>query len=231
MFCPKCGNQLPDGSAFCGQCGAKLQAPAAGGPVAPRAAGCAGAHATTAPSGGGVRPTAIAAAVLAAVAVIVSLLSWFEVYPGYTSVTSYVDQAASFLGVGTSSSLAFSETYAPWALPGFAGTFGEYASLYGSLGGSGASGVTVLVALLSWVCAALWLASAVLLVWGTVAALTGRGRVPMVVGAVAAVLCWLAFLVFSNMASQMGDATAMPVVFVLAAIAAGVCSIAAGKKA
>lgn len=27
MFCPKCGNQLPDGAAFCPKCGARLTAP------------------------------------------------------------------------------------------------------------------------------------------------------------------------------------------------------------
>lgn len=32
MFCPHCGNQLPDGSRFCGKCGAQL-----GGPAAPAA--------------------------------------------------------------------------------------------------------------------------------------------------------------------------------------------------
>lgn len=43
MFCPKCGNQLPDGSAFCSKCGAKLgdraaAAPAGTVPPASRAA-------------------------------------------------------------------------------------------------------------------------------------------------------------------------------------------------
>ena len=31
MFCPKCGNRLPDGSAFCGKCGTRLAAPAGAG--------------------------------------------------------------------------------------------------------------------------------------------------------------------------------------------------------
>ena len=26
MFCPKCGNQVPDGAAFCNACGNKLEA-------------------------------------------------------------------------------------------------------------------------------------------------------------------------------------------------------------
>ncbi|WP_455136446.1 zinc-ribbon domain-containing protein [Thermophilibacter sp.] len=37
MFCPNCGNQLPDGSRFCPSCGAAVGAtePAAGGPATP----------------------------------------------------------------------------------------------------------------------------------------------------------------------------------------------------
>lgn len=36
MFCPNCGNNIPDDSAFCGNCGANLSAPAAApAPVAP----------------------------------------------------------------------------------------------------------------------------------------------------------------------------------------------------
>ena len=33
MFCPKCGNQVPDGAAFCNACGNKLEAQAAPQPA------------------------------------------------------------------------------------------------------------------------------------------------------------------------------------------------------
>ena len=33
MFCPNCGNQIPEGSAFCGNCGTKVEAPAAPQPA------------------------------------------------------------------------------------------------------------------------------------------------------------------------------------------------------
>lgn len=36
MFCPKCGSEVADGSAFCGKCGAQLGAPAGGAAGAPR---------------------------------------------------------------------------------------------------------------------------------------------------------------------------------------------------
>lgn len=32
MFCQKCGNEVPEGVAFCGNCGAKIEAPAAAEP-------------------------------------------------------------------------------------------------------------------------------------------------------------------------------------------------------
>ena len=35
MFCPNCGNNIPDNSVFCGNCGTNLSAPAAAAPVAP----------------------------------------------------------------------------------------------------------------------------------------------------------------------------------------------------
>lgn len=33
MFCPYCGNQIPDDSVFCEMCGAQIEAPAAAAPV------------------------------------------------------------------------------------------------------------------------------------------------------------------------------------------------------
>lgn len=221
MFCPKCGSQLPDGSAFCGKCGVQLGQSKTAAPTA---------RVSSARPGGSVSPASIAAAVLAAIAIIVSLLGWFDVYPGYASLTSYVDQAASFLGLGSSSSLSFDEAYTPWALPGFAGTFGEYASLYGALGGSDADAITAIVTIACWACTLLWAVAAVLLVVGVIGVLRGGGRAPMLAGAIVAVVCAVAFLVFSGMASDIGEGTVMPVLFAAASIAAAVC-VFVGRRA
>lgn len=150
-------------------------------------------------------------------------------YPGYTSLTSYVDQAASFFGLGSSSSLSFDGAYAPWALPGFAGTFGEY-SLYGALGGSDADAITAIVAIACWACAPLWAVAAVLFVVGVIGVLRGSGRAPMLAGAVVAVVCAVAFLVFSGMASDTGEGTVMPVLFTAASIAAAVCAFVGRRR-
>ncbi len=221
MFCPKCGNQLPDGSAFCGKCGAQLSQPNAGGARA----------GTASPTFAvGISPVAIVGVVFAAVAVILSLMPWFEVYAEYASLTSYVDQAASFFGLGSSDSLSFDEAYAPWALPGFAGTFSEYASLYGALGGSDADAIAAIVAITCWACTLLWAVAAVLLVVGVIGVLRGSGRTPMLAAAVVAVVCAVAFLVFSGMASDIGEGTVMPVLFAAASIAAAVCAFV-GRRA
>lgn len=140
MFCPKCGNQLPDGSAFCGKCGAKLGTskgvtPAVGvagsapsTPTAPNAASSRSAASAVASTK--ISPLAMAAAVLAAVAVVLSLLPWLEVDPMVSAASGYAGGFASLLGADEGS-FSFDESYAVWALPSFAGAFGDYASLYG----------------------------------------------------------------------------------------------------
>lgn len=60
MFCPKCGNQLSDGSAFCGKCGAKLGAPAPKIPAEGVPAG--GASTGDAPAPGTATESAVAVA-------------------------------------------------------------------------------------------------------------------------------------------------------------------------
>ena len=67
MFCPKCGNEVQEGSAFCGNCGAGIAG------KAPNAAGAATAAATVATTKAGKKkgPIAIVAAIVAIVAVAV----------------------------------------------------------------------------------------------------------------------------------------------------------------
>ncbi len=171
MFCPKCGNQLPDGSAFCGKCGAKLGTskgvtPAVGvagsapsTPTAPNAASSRSAASAVASTK--ISPLAMAAAVLAAVAVVLSLLPWLEVDPMVSAASGYAGGFASLLGADEGS-FSFDESYAVWALPSFAGAFGDYASLYGTLGGEGADSASALVGGAAWGCLLLWLAGVVL---------------------------------------------------------------------
>ena len=106
MFCPKCGNQLPDGSAFCGKCGAKLGTskgvtPAVGvagsapsTPTAPNAASSRSAASAVASTK--ISPLAMAAAVLAAVAVVLSLLPWLEVDPMVSAASGWYLSSVAF---------------------------------------------------------------------------------------------------------------------------------------
>ena len=50
MFCPKCGSEVADGSAFCGKCGAQLGAPAGGAAGAAATGGAQGAGAAGVPA-------------------------------------------------------------------------------------------------------------------------------------------------------------------------------------
>lgn len=106
MFCPKCGAQLPDGSAFCSKCGVQIKAPAntantAGAASPANAASAAPAQTAAvaqpasasatpsvtpgaarsqakAPSAGGFATIQIAALAAAVLALIFALLPWFE---------------------------------------------------------------------------------------------------------------------------------------------------------
>ncbi len=236
MFCPKCGNQLPDGSAFCGKCGAQVGASAATGlsgvgrqghgPCPTGASRPAGAVGAGLRSASGVSPAAVVAAVLAAVAALVTLVPWFGVLPAYSALTGYVGEAASLFGLGSESSLAFEESYDVWGLPALAGTFGEYASLYGSLGGEGADAAAVLVSAVAWGCAALCLLAVALLAWGAVDGLRKGTKGKLVAGAVMAVVAFAAFQAFASLAGDLGQATMFPAVFLAASLGALACSFA-----
>ncbi|WP_304426368.1 hypothetical protein [uncultured Adlercreutzia sp.] len=169
---------------------------------------------------------AVVAAVLAAVAALVTLVPWFEVLPAYSALTGYVGEAASLFGLGPESSLAFEESYGVWGLPALAGTFGEYALLYGSFGGEGADAAAMLVAVVAWGCVALCLFAVVLLVWGTVDGLRKGAKGKLVTGAVVAVLAFAAFQVFASLAGDLGQTTIFPAVFLAASLGALACSFA-----
>lgn len=81
MFCPKCGNEVAEGSAFCGKCGASVGAPVGGvaraGAGAQGAAGGAGAGAPAPKKGGAKVGIIVAAAVVVVVLVAGFATNWF----------------------------------------------------------------------------------------------------------------------------------------------------------
>lgn len=203
MFCPKCGNRLPDGSAFCGKCGTRLAAPA----------------------GAGGRPTA---GPTPSKAVVLSLLPWLEVDPVVSAASGYAGGLASLLGAGDGS-FSFDESYAVWALPSFAGAFGDYASLYGALGGEGAGAASALVGGAAWGCLLLWLAGVVLLALGAVRIARSGRRGALVAGAVAMAVCAAVFCGLSGLLDGIASATAFPLMCLAASVAAAVCALAAKR--
>lgn len=80
MFCPKCGNEIAEGSAFCGKCGAPVGAPAGGTAQAGSAQGATGAAVggTPAPKKNGTKIGVIAAVVVVVVVLVAGFATnWF----------------------------------------------------------------------------------------------------------------------------------------------------------
>lgn len=87
MFCPKCGSEIAEGSAFCGKCGAPVGAQAAGAAQAGSAQGAAGAAVggTPALKKNGAKIGAVAAAVVVVVVLVAGFATnWF----GFAGVQS-----------------------------------------------------------------------------------------------------------------------------------------------
>lgn len=228
MFCPKCGNEVPDGAAFCGQCGNKFEARgAARQQVSSQAPGIR--NASSKPS---IQSAAIAAAVCAALCIVFSLLPWFELSASMMTVSGYASGAASFFGA-SSGTMEFEESYSVWNIMGLASTFSDYASAYSSLGiNSGASGAAALITILSWGCFALWLVAAILLLWGCISALWRHAVAALRAGSVVMVVAVIAFYAFAGaLGADTGSATAFPIVCAVLAVVAFACSFGVRKKA
>lgn len=244
MFCPKCGNQLPDNASFCGQCGNKIEnAPAAANtattaaaPATEVAAGAAGAASSVA-SSSKLSPIGIAAVVIAIVAFLFSLPPWFEVSSLMSGVAGAASGLASgvssFLGGGSSSfgSMNVDDAYSVWSLVGFSGSLSNMAQAYSSFGGSRMTGAATAASLLAWCCLILWIVSLASTVWGSITAFT-KGKVGFVrTASIFMVITVIVFYIFAGaMGSDAGTANAMPVFCLLLSIVALVCSFTAKKK-
>lgn len=83
MFCPKCGNEIAEGSAFCGKCGAPVSAPATGAEGSGVAAGGlkpapTGVPGVPSPKRGGAKAGIIAAAAVVVVVLVAGFATnWF----------------------------------------------------------------------------------------------------------------------------------------------------------
>lgn len=138
MFCPKCGNQLPDGSAFCGKCGAQLGASkASAAKTAPSASkarpasAAAKTQATRSTRSAGAQgaltafpPLRAAAVVAAAIALLFALMPWFSTSSVAVTASGYASSGADLVAGLTGADISmpeFEESYSVFQ-------FGELAS-------------------------------------------------------------------------------------------------------
>ena len=118
MFCPKCGNKIPDGAAFCPKCGAKFAAktapaaapaaktvkPSKPAPAArtadpsAKSANPSAAKSHTAPSGGGAGMSfdagAIVPLVVGVIAIILAFMPWFSPSASDLQASQYISDGA-----------------------------------------------------------------------------------------------------------------------------------------
>ena len=212
MFCPQCGNQLPDGSAFCGKCGAQLGAAPASAPVA----GARGpvAAAPKAPSAAGAfPPLRIAAIVAAAVALLFALMPWFTTSSAAVTASGYASGGADLLAGLTGADVSlpeFEESYSVFQFGELAATATPYLDAEAQIAdaveaadaaasgraraislaepqGSREPAEALLGAMVRWA------ASCLVVVAGAVCALATRGRNGLVLGIGAGLLAAEAF--------------------------------------
>ena len=119
MFCPKCGNQVPEGGKFCGKCGHQL----GNAPAATTQATKPYRPAPHPSAQSKISSQAIISLVMAAIAVILTFQPWITLNSYLTSLVNGVGGVAKALG--SSTSYAIQPTYSPWTFfqlcstPGF----------------------------------------------------------------------------------------------------------------
>ena len=104
MFCPKCGNQLPDEATFCNKCGNQLQSKRPEAQATAPASAKASVAIPKAPSVsmGGFTPVGILARIAAVVAIVAMFMPWLEI-PGMQSIAKNV----AYLGINMSGDYAY----------------------------------------------------------------------------------------------------------------------------
>lgn len=229
MFCPKCGNNVPDGATFCNKCGNRFDS----APVATASNVGTGAINVPSASGGAklsTSPLAIVSAVCTILAIIVTLMPWYEFSSSISAISSGISGAASWFGM-SDNSLAFQDEYSVSSLIGFANTYSQYASVLNSMGSSQAGTSSALITLFSWACFILWIVALFLSVWGALLAII-KGNVGILrTASIFMLVLPLLFYVFVNMGGSNGEATVMPMICLILALAALGCSFRAIKKA
>lgn len=237
MFCPKCGNQVPDGAVFCGKCGNKFDGASEANPQHANSASTVNTASNTgvsfaakASQGKSLANLGIFAAIAMIVAVIVTLLPWLELPSWVSSATNVVSNIASSTGQ-SSNSLSFENQYNAWGLIGFVDTYNNYASVASSSGFSEVTPVS------GYACFLLCAISLVLTICGAIAAFS-KGNVTLIrfasIAMILAVLVFYLFLGFSGSSSSQNklfeySATFMPFLCLLLAIAALVISFVKKK--
>ena len=243
MFCPKCGKELPDSSAFCSGCGAKLDAKAASAKPEAKPANT---SSTTGTDSGvasvlnkipavkkyGSNPILIIFEVCAVIALLCSIFPWFEVNSSVAATSSGVSGVASFFGA-SQGAFVFETEYNVWALPALADTVSDYLSFYGALGaGSKASSSAGMIVALAWVCLLLWIASWVLLIVGDITARKTQNAKLMDSGCGCLCFCAIAFMFMAGQIGEsVGTATIAPMACAFFSIAAGIGYKVLTKKA
>lgn len=243
MFCPKCGNQIPDGATFCPKCGAQLQSRVPGATqtspaTAQRPAGkhAAPTHAAAVTKAAPKPPTAIATrfkpiAIVALICAVIAALSSFMTWAESSSGTRSMSALASSIGVGSQ----FQSTYSLSEFNDLASDYRSYQSLESSvndlssalgMSSSHSSSTTSNAASLFSGIYGAWVVVMIVLVAGIVVYAVWGKKVVLVLGFVAFAL--LTFVVMTVLGSG-GDVTlggAGSVVGLVAALGGLGCSIA-----
>lgn len=141
MFCPKCGEKIPEGVAFCPKCGNKVAAQAAPAPKPqPSPAHVAAPSPATAPamgSVGSINVGAVLPLVLGVIALILAFQPWFSPSANDIQTSQYISNGANGLSslFGGSSTAGevyrFQQSYTMMNI----GDYGKTMAAYGKSGG------------------------------------------------------------------------------------------------